>query len=182
MIILWTDRSRELEIKGSNFIELSKQASSCTKESGSFGAKFSRHLLIWWGKSMQWRPLLPKEGGIDPGGYQWPPTYSTGSKKNFHFGSFFHSVTETCIFLIQLFRTIYISPKTKIVCKSYNFVKFMYYLTPTGLTWLLVLHLLGLGFWMSRVLELIFIVKFPSEPHCTHVLANYHSRHISSQR
>jgi hypothetical protein len=26
---------------------------------------------------------------FDPGGYRWPPTYSTGSKTNFHFGSFF---------------------------------------------------------------------------------------------
>jgi hypothetical protein len=39
-----------------------------------------------------------------------------------------------------------------------------------------------LGFWMSRVLAFMFIVKRPSEPHCTHVLANEHSHHISSQR
>jgi hypothetical protein len=42
--------------------------------------------------------------------------------------------------------------------------------------------LLGLVFWMSRVLEFIFIVKIPSNTHCTHMLANERSRHISSQR
>jgi hypothetical protein len=39
---------------------------------------------------------------------------------------------------------------------------------------------LGLGFWMSRVLAFIFIVKRPSEPHCSHLLANEHNHHISS--
>jgi hypothetical protein len=39
-----------------------------------------------------------------------------------------------------------------------------------------------LGFWMSRVLEFMFIIKRPSEPHFAHLLANEHSRHISSQR
>jgi hypothetical protein len=46
MIILWTNRSRELTNKGSNFIELSKQGNSCTKASGSPGAKFNRNFLI----------------------------------------------------------------------------------------------------------------------------------------
>ena len=48
----------------SNYIKLSKQGSSSTKESGSPGAKFSRSFPIWWGHSRQWRPLLPKEGGL----------------------------------------------------------------------------------------------------------------------
>jgi hypothetical protein len=46
MIILWTHRSRALDNKGSIFIESSKQGSSCTKASGSPGAKFSRNFLI----------------------------------------------------------------------------------------------------------------------------------------
>jgi hypothetical protein len=46
MIILWTHRSRALDIKGSIFIESSKQGSSCTKASGSPGAKFRRNFLI----------------------------------------------------------------------------------------------------------------------------------------
>jgi hypothetical protein len=41
---------------------------------------------------------------------------------------------------------------------------------------------LGLGFWMSRVLEFIIIVKIPSETHCNHLLANEHNHHISSHR
>jgi hypothetical protein len=31
-------------------------------------------------------------------------------------------------------------------------------------------------------LTFMFIVKRPSEPHCNHLLANEHNRHISSQR
>jgi hypothetical protein len=46
MIILWTEKSRALDNKGSNFIESSKQGSSGTKASGSPGAKFSRNFLI----------------------------------------------------------------------------------------------------------------------------------------
>jgi hypothetical protein len=46
MIILWTNISRALANKGSNFIELSKQGNSCTKASGSPEAKFSRNFLI----------------------------------------------------------------------------------------------------------------------------------------
>jgi hypothetical protein len=42
VIILWTNISRALASKGSSFIELSKQGSSCTKESGSPGAKFNK--------------------------------------------------------------------------------------------------------------------------------------------
>jgi hypothetical protein len=38
--------SRALASKGSSFIKLSKQGSSCTKASGSLGAKFSRNFLI----------------------------------------------------------------------------------------------------------------------------------------
>jgi hypothetical protein len=38
------------------------------------------------------------------------------------------------------------------------------------------------SFWMYRVLEFIFIVKIHSDPHFTHILANEHSHHISSQR
>jgi hypothetical protein len=37
-------------------------------------------------------------------------------------------------------------------------------------------------FLMSRFLSFLFIIKRPSEPHCNHLLANEHSRHISSQR
>jgi hypothetical protein len=46
VIILWTHRSRALDNKGSNFIESSKQGNSCTKASGSPGAKFNRNFLI----------------------------------------------------------------------------------------------------------------------------------------
>jgi hypothetical protein len=80
MIILCIDRSRALDNKGSSFIESSKQGSSCTKASGSPGAKFSRNFLILWGTSTQWRPFLPKEGGLiqmDIGGH---PPFPTGSK------------------------------------------------------------------------------------------------------
>ena len=77
----------------------------------------------------------------------------------------------------------YHTPKTKIVCKSYDLEKLMYSLTQTGPTWLLVLHLLGLGFWMSRTFGIpIYCKKRPFEPHCNHLLANASNRHISSQR
>jgi hypothetical protein len=39
-----------------------------------------------------------------------------------------------------------------------------------------------LGFWMYRVFSFMFDVKRNLEPHCTHLLANECSRHISSQR
>jgi hypothetical protein len=73
----------------------------------------------------------------------------------------------------------YRAPKMNIVCKSYNPRRLMYQLTPKGPTWLLALHLRGLGFWMSRVLEFMFIVKMFLEPHFTH-LRNERNRHISS--
>jgi hypothetical protein len=50
--------------------------------------------------------------------------------------------------LDDTFPTSYHTPKTKIVCKSYDPGKLMHQLTQTGPTWLLALHLLGLGFWM----------------------------------
>jgi hypothetical protein len=37
--------------------------------------------------------------------------------------------------------------------------KLMYQLTPSGPTRLLALHLLGLGFWIFRVLSFIIYVK-----------------------
>jgi hypothetical protein len=71
--------------------------------------------------------------------------------------------------------------KTKIVWKIYDQGKLMYPLTPIGPTLLLVVRFLGLGFCMSRVLEFMFDVKRPLEPHCTHLLVNERSCHISSQ-
>jgi hypothetical protein len=38
------------------------------------------------------------------------------------------------------------------------------------------------SFFMSRALDIHFYCKRPSEPHCTHPLANERNRHISSQR
>ena len=81
LIMSWKHRSRGLTNKSFIFIVLSKQGNSCTKASGSPGAKFSRNFLIWWGTSMQWRPLIPKEGGLiqmDIGGH---PPFSTSSKQ-----------------------------------------------------------------------------------------------------
>jgi hypothetical protein len=46
VIILWKNRSRALSSKGSNFIKLSNQGSSCTKASGSPEAKFNKNFLI----------------------------------------------------------------------------------------------------------------------------------------
>jgi hypothetical protein len=46
VIIFLTHRSRALNIKGSNFIELSKKGNSYTKASGSPGARFNKYFLI----------------------------------------------------------------------------------------------------------------------------------------
>jgi hypothetical protein len=46
LIILWTHISRELDIKRSIFIELSKHGHSYTKANGSPRAKFNINLLI----------------------------------------------------------------------------------------------------------------------------------------
>jgi len=51
-----------------------------------------------------------------------------------------------------------------------------------GPTLILALHLLGLGFWMSRVFDIPIYCKMPSEPHCNHLLVNERIHHISSQR
>jgi hypothetical protein len=86
MIILWTHRSRELDNKGSNFIESSKQGSSCTKASGSPGAKFNRNLSSDGGNQCNGGPLLPKEGGliqVDIGGHPPFPTLSKQFSGNF---------------------------------------------------------------------------------------------------
>ena len=48
----------------SNYIGLSKLVNSCTKASGSLRTKFIRSFPISWRYSMQWRPLLPKGGGL----------------------------------------------------------------------------------------------------------------------
>jgi hypothetical protein len=71
--------------------------------------------------------------------------------------------------------------KTKIIWKSYDQGKLMYPLTPRGATLLLAVRLLGLGFSMYRVMEFRFDVKRSLEPHCTNLLVNERSRHISSQ-
>jgi hypothetical protein len=61
----------------------------------------------------------------------------------------------------------------KIVYKSYDLGKFMYQLTPLGLTCLLALHLLGLGFWMPRFFLLLIDAKKAYRPHCN-VLMRMH--------
>jgi hypothetical protein len=77
MIRSWIHRSSTPKNKGYHYIELLKQANSFTKANVSPGTKFSRSFLISWRNSTQWGPLLPKGGRNDPGGYWWPPTYST---------------------------------------------------------------------------------------------------------
>jgi hypothetical protein len=74
LIRSWTHRSRTLTNRGSNYIELSKQANSFTKASGSPGTRFNRNFLTSWRLCTQWGPLLPKGGGliqVDIGGH--PP-------------------------------------------------------------------------------------------------------------
>jgi hypothetical protein len=83
LIISWTHRSRELTSRGSNFIGLSKQGSSCTKASGSPGPNSTEISSSDGGNSMQWRPFLPKGGGliqVDIGGH---PPIPTGSNQFF---------------------------------------------------------------------------------------------------
>jgi hypothetical protein len=58
LIISGTLKLRALPNKESSFIGLSEQDNSCTKESGSLGAKFSRSFSIFWWHSMQWIPFL----------------------------------------------------------------------------------------------------------------------------
>jgi hypothetical protein len=104
---------------------------------------------------MQWRPLLPKEGGliqVDIGGH---PPFPTGSKQFsgnfgnllflavFHFWSRFEALNDVfwengekygisfdispkMNLLDDTFPTGYHTPKTKIVCKSYDPGKLMY--------------------------------------------------------
>ena len=61
--------------------------------------------------------------------------------------------------LDNTFPTSYHTPKTEIICKSYDPGKLMYSLTQTGPTWLLALHLLGLGFWMSMNFGILIYCK-----------------------
>jgi hypothetical protein len=87
--------STALASNGSIFIELSKQGISCTKASGSPGAKFSRNFLILWGHLMQWIPLLPKEGGLIKVDIDGHPPFPTGSK---HFSGNFGNLLFLAIF------------------------------------------------------------------------------------
>jgi hypothetical protein len=104
---------------------------------------------------MQWRPLLPKEGGLIQMDISGHPPFPTGSKQfsgnfgnllflvvfNFrgHFealndvfwenreqyGSAFH-ISSKMNLLDDTFPTGYHAPKTEIVCKSYDPGKLMY--------------------------------------------------------
>jgi hypothetical protein len=74
-----TDQIMDTQIKRTRqqripLYELSKQANSFTKASGSPGTKFNRSFLISWRNSTQCGPFLPKGGGliqVDIGGH--PP-------------------------------------------------------------------------------------------------------------
>jgi hypothetical protein len=100
VIRLWTHRSRELDKKVSSFIESSKQGSSCTKASGSPEAKFSKKLLILWGNSTQWRPLLPKDGGLIQVDIDGHPPFPAGSK---HLSSNFDNLLFLAVFRVLNF-------------------------------------------------------------------------------
>ena len=135
---------------------------------------------------MQWRPLLPKEGGliqVDIGGH---PPFLVGSKQlssNFdnllflavfrvlNFRSHLEALNDVfwgmlrlqnfimkfcanVVVLRWIFPMAYHTLKMRIVWKIYNSKKLMYWLTQMGPTWLLALHLLELGFWMSSVFDI----------------------------
>ena len=68
--------------------------------------------------------------------------------------------------LDDIFPTGYHMPKIEIVCKSYDPGKLMYPHSPSGPTCLLVLHLLGLGFFMSKDLYLLLNDKKSWRNHC----------------
>jgi hypothetical protein len=135
----------------------------------------------------------------DPGGYWWPPTYSTGSKNslwvpNFHgcyealndvFCGFGAQVTAKSTYLCQskigsldyTFPMLYRVPQIDIVCKRYTPGKLTHQLPLSGPANLLDFHLLGLRFWI------LLMIKRPLEPHCNnHILSNVSIHHISSQR
>jgi hypothetical protein len=63
------------------------------------------------------------------------------------------------VLLGYTFPTVYQTPQTEIVCKSYTLRKLMYQLPPSGPINLLAFHLSGLGFWMFRVFSFMFYVK-----------------------
>jgi hypothetical protein len=55
----------------------------------------------------------------DPIGYRWPPTYSTGSNINFHFGSFF------LVFRVLNFRGHFEALKNVFWARHINIVGFI---------------------------------------------------------
>jgi hypothetical protein len=54
-----------------------------TKASGSPRAKLNKNFPIWWGKSRQWRPFLPKEGGLIQVDIDGHPPLPIGSQSIF---------------------------------------------------------------------------------------------------
>jgi hypothetical protein len=62
-------------------LQQAKQCNFSNKASNSSRCKFNKHFSLSPGHSMQWRPLLPKEGGliqVDIGGH---PPFPTSSKQ-----------------------------------------------------------------------------------------------------
>jgi hypothetical protein len=141
-----------------------KQRDFSSKTSRSPRCRFNKCFSLSPGNSTQWRPLLPKEGGliqVDIGGH---PPFPNGSKQfSGHFGNLlflagfnfwghfegpnegfsrsrFSMIAKGMIespkmnLLDNTFPTSYHTPKTEIVCKSYNPGKLMHQLTQTGPT------------------------------------------------
>jgi hypothetical protein len=70
-------------------LQQTKQHNFSSKASNSPRFRFNKCFPLSPGNSTQWRPFLPKEGGliqVDIGGH---PPIPTGSKQFFHLGSFF---------------------------------------------------------------------------------------------
>jgi hypothetical protein len=89
MIILWTHMSRELDNKGSIFIDLSKQGSSALRQVAHPGPNSTEFSSSDGGTQCNGDHFFLR-GRIDPNGCQWPPTYSNWFiLEVFQFGSFF---------------------------------------------------------------------------------------------
>ena len=117
---------------------------------------------------LRWHPwsAKPLAGCVvptdnDPGGYWWPPAYSTYGPTivsfifftTYYFQQFFGSWTSEAI----------LKPQTEIICRSYVPGKLKHQFTQTRPIFL-ALHLLGLGFWMFRVLHCFSIINRPQAP------------------
>jgi len=65
------------------------------------------------------------------------------------------------VLIFNIFEMSYYDSQTKIICQSYAPSKLMYHFTQMGPI-VLVLHVLGLGFWMSRVFHCFSIINVSS--------------------